>query len=78
MPQAKKVLNQAASAMGTITLLIVTAVILIVMGLVFFLVNLWIIKFAAVDILKLQVSGEWIVFSAAVLSAASMIGSKSR
>ncbi|MDG6218659.1 MAG: phenylalanine--tRNA ligase subunit beta, partial [Candidatus Thermoplasmatota archaeon] len=35
---------------------------------------LWIIKFAAVDLFGLEVSGDWMVLSAAILSAAAMIG----
>lgn len=54
--------------------LVVSAIILVLIGLVFYTIDLWIIKFAAVDIFGLDVSGDWLVVSAAILSAAAMIG----
>lgn len=58
-----------------IFVLIFSSVALVLFGLVFFLVALWIVKFAAIDILQLSASGDWIVVSAAILTAAAMIGS---
>ncbi len=69
---------KATDAIGGMFLLVVSALVLVVLGLIFFTVNLWIIKFAAVNILDLNVNGDWIVLSAAILSAASMLGSKSK
>ncbi|MFO7676910.1 MAG: hypothetical protein R6V50_00790 [Thermoplasmatota archaeon] len=54
--------------------LIISAITLVLIGLVFYTIDLWIIKFAAVDIFGLDVSGDWMVLSAAILSAAAMIG----
>jgi hypothetical protein len=54
--------------------LIISAIVLVLFGLIFYLIDLWIIKFAAVDIFGLTVTGDWLVFSAAILSAAAMIG----
>jgi hypothetical protein len=54
--------------------LIISAIILVLIGLVFYTIDLWIIKFAAIDIFGLDVSGDWLVVSAAILSAAAMIG----
>ena len=71
------VLDAATTTAGAIMVLVVSAVILVVLGLVFFLVNLWIIDFAA-RLLNLTADGSMIVLSAAILSAASMIGSKHR
>ena len=66
-----------AGATG-LALVVGSAIILIIIGLVFFLVALWIVKFASTDILELTVSDDWIVLSAAILSGASLIGSKQR
>ncbi|MCX6801656.1 MAG: hypothetical protein NT067_00935 [Candidatus Diapherotrites archaeon] len=68
----------ATVMVGGLFALVASAVILVLLGLVFFAVNLWIIKFAAVDLMKLNVAGDWIVLSAAILSAASMVGSRGR
>lgn len=54
--------------------LIISAIILVLIGLVFYTIDLWIIKFAAIDVFGLDVSGDWLVLSAAILSAAAMIG----
>ena len=69
--------NTKVKAMG-LGILVGSAVILIIFGLIFFLVTLWIVKFAASSILDLEVSGDWTVLSAAILSGAAMIGSKHR
>jgi hypothetical protein len=65
-------------AIVDIIVLVISAVVLVIFGLIFYLVNLWIIKFAAIDILKLNATGDWIVISAAILTAAAMIGSISK
>lgn len=66
-------------AVGTdIFILIISSIALVIFGLIFFLITLWIVKFAAIDILKLTASGDWVVLSAAILTAASMIGSISK
>lgn len=68
-------LNNVKSIGADILVLIVSSIALVLFGLVFFLVSLWIVKFAAIDILRLSVSGDWIVVSAAIITAAAMIGS---
>ncbi len=68
-------IEDATSTASAIIVLVASALILVVLGLVFFLVNLWIIQFAA-EMLKLEPDASMVVLSAAVLSAASMIGSK--
>ena len=70
--------DETKSSATGLALLVVSAVLLVIIGLIFFLVSLWIVKFAATDILDLTVSGDWIVLSAAILSGASLIGSKHR
>jgi hypothetical protein len=61
-----------------IVVLIISAIVLVLIGLIFYTIDLWIIKFAAVDLFGLDVSGDWLVLSAAILSAAAMIGGFSR
>lgn len=58
--------------------LILSAIVLVLFGLIFYTIDLWIIKFAAVDLFGLEVSGDWLVLSAAILSAAAMIGGVGR
>ena len=72
------VFKEVGSTIIDIGILIFSAVVLVIFGLIFYLVNLWIIKFAAIDILNLTATGDWIVLSAAILTAAAMIGSISR
>jgi hypothetical protein len=57
--------------------LVISAIILVIIGLIFFTVNLWIVKTGA-DILDLDAGGDLVVLSAALLSAAALIGSKAR
>ncbi len=68
--------DETKTGVTGLALMVGSAIILIIIGLIFFLVALWIVKFAATDILDLTVSGDWIVLSAAILSGASLIGSK--
>ncbi len=62
-----------------ILMLIISVVILVIMGLIFFTIDLWIVNTAA-DLLNVNVteSGGLVVLSAAILSAAALIGSKGR
>jgi len=71
-------LKEMTSAGSDIIILIVSSIALVIFGLIFFLIILWIVKFAAIDILKLTTSGDMVVLSAAVLTAAAMIGSISK
>ena len=67
-------MHDMTSTMRDIIMLIVSTIILVIMGLVFFTINVWIVDTAA-DLLDLVVSGDWVVVSAAILSAAALIGS---
>jgi hypothetical protein len=78
MEERDMIMKGTGSMMQDIFILIISAVVLVLFGLIFYLIDLWIIKFAAVDILGLSVSGDWIVLSAAILSAAAMIGGAGR
>lgn len=71
-------LKEMKAAGTDIFILIVSSIALVIFGLIFFLITLWIVKFAAIDILKLTATGDWIVLSAAILTAAAMIGSISK
>jgi len=71
-------LKEMTSVGSDIIILIVSSIALVIFGLIFFLIILWIVKFAAIDILKLTTSGDMVVLSAAVLTAAAMIGSISK
>ena len=71
-------LKSIGSALSDIIMLVISTIILVIFGLIFYLVNLWIIKVAA-EILELTVlTGDMIILSAAILTAAAMIGSISK
>ena len=71
-------LKEMTTIGSDIIILIISSIALVIFGLIFFLIALWIVKFAAIDVLKLTASGDWIVVSAAILTAAAMIGSISK
>lgn len=66
-----------SSMMKGLMMLVISVVILVILGLIFFTIDLWIVK-AAADILDIEADGGLMVLSAAILSAAAMIGSKAR
>jgi hypothetical protein len=73
--------GETAQALSAIIFLIISAAVLVVLGLVFFLINLWIIAYSAELLFKAKLfssmpASEYVVLSAAILSAASMIGSR--
>jgi hypothetical protein len=53
---------------------LIASVILIAIGLVYFIIALWIVKFGA-GILGYTLDGNWAVLSASLISVGSMIGS---
>lgn len=74
-------IGQTAHALNSMVFLIISAVVLVILGLVFFLINLWIIAYSAELLFKAKIfsampASEYVVLSASILSAASMIGSK--
>jgi len=71
-------LKEMATLGSDLIILIISSIALVIFGLIFFLIALWIVKFAAIDVLNLTASGDWIVVSAAILTAAAMIGSISK
>ncbi|MCR4369070.1 MAG: hypothetical protein NUV67_04155 [archaeon] len=72
------VLGEAFELGTMVTVTVVSSVILIVLGVVYFAVSLFIIKAATNLVGFSQVSSETAVLSAAILSAASLIASNRR
>ena len=70
-------MNDAQHTVSALFTVVVYGVVMVILGLVFFFVNLWIIHFAA-GILQLNPDPSFVVLSAALLSAASMLGSKGK
>tara|TARA_Y100000310_G_C20677819_1_gene814129 strand:+ start:2717 stop:2959 length:243 start_codon:yes stop_codon:yes gene_type:complete len=74
-------IGETAHSLSAIVFLVASAVVLVILGLVFFSINLWIIAYSAellynANMLNAKPAAEFVVLSAALLSAASMIGSK--
>lgn len=67
-------IKEIGSIAQDLFVLILSAIVLVLLGLIFYTIDLWIIKFAAVDLFGLEVSGDWLVLSAAILSAAAILG----
>ena len=57
---------------------ILSAVMFIVMSIIFFFINVWIIKVGAGFAGYTNLSGDWVVFTAGVLSAASTLAAALR
>ena len=57
---------------------ILSAVMFIVMSIIFFFINVWIIKVGAGFAGYSELTGDWVVFTAGVLSAASTIAAAVR
>jgi succinate dehydrogenase hydrophobic anchor subunit len=74
------VVEEAKTLTTAFLSVVVTAVILIVLGIVFFAVSLFIINMAAYIVFgpEQTLSPSMVVLSAALITAASLVGSKSR
>lgn len=59
--------------LGTIGALILVSVFLVLFGLVFFVVNLWIVKFGS-QLLGYSPDSNWAVLAAALLTVAGLAG----
>ncbi|MGC9554564.1 MAG: hypothetical protein ACP5EK_04565 [Thermoplasmatota archaeon] len=68
-------MQDMASTARELIMLVVSTIVLVILGLIFFTIDVWIVDTAA-DLLGLAVNGDWVVVSAAILSAAAMIGSR--
>ena len=53
---------------------VVASIILIAMGIIYFIISLWIIKFSS-NLMGYSPDGNWVVLSTAVIVAGIMIGS---
>ncbi|HLC79920.1 MAG TPA: hypothetical protein VJG83_05895 [archaeon] len=72
------VIGQAVQIGTMVTVTVISSVILIVLGVVYFAVSLFIIKASSSLVGFGSISGETAVLSAAILSAASLIASNKR
>lgn len=72
------VLGEAVQVGATITLTVVSSVILIILGTIYFAISLFIIKVASSLVGYSSLTAETAVLSAAILSAASILGSGRR
>ena len=70
----KKSIKGIGTTAGSLVVGIVASVILIVMGLVYFIIALAIVKYGS-GILGYTIDGNWAVLSASLISVGSMIGS---
>jgi len=73
--------SETAHSLSAIIFLVASAAVLVILGLVFFFLYLWIIAYSAELLFKAKMlptlpASEYVVLSAAILSAASMIGSR--
>jgi len=53
---------------------VVASLILIVMGMIYFIITLWVVKFSS-NLMGYSPDGNWVVLSTAVIVAGIMIGS---
>ena len=66
--------GRAKGIVGTTVFALVAAVVFIILGLIFFMIFLWIVKTGA-SLLDLEgLEANWAVFAAAMLSAATVLG----
>ena len=62
------------SNMGGLGLMVMESALLIVVGLIYFIITLGIVKWGA-KFIGYQLSGDWAVLSASIIVAAIMVGS---
>ena len=65
---------KSKNGFGALLMTLVASVMLILIGLFYFLVTLWIVKIGA-NLLDYTLDGNWAVLAASLLSVGSMIGS---
>lgn len=66
---------KAIAGIGSLFLTIITSVILILMGIVYFMLTMWMIKVGAAWAGFSSISGDMVVLTAGIVAAAAMIGS---
>jgi len=62
------------SGFGSLIMNALASIILIIVGLIYFIVTLWIVKFGA-NLLNIQPDHNFILIAAAIIAAGSMLGS---
>ena len=67
-------LNTIKGSLAALILVLISSIILIILGLFYFVLTLWVVKMGA-DILDLNVSGDFAVLSAALITLGSLAGS---
>ena len=68
--------RQIVSGIGAFALTVTASLLLIILGLVYFIVTLWIVKIGSDLIMgKSLLDANWAVLSAAIIAVGSMIGS---
>lgn len=71
------VVKQTLGILGEIGTVIAISVLLIILGLIYFMINLTIVKFGSA-FLGYAPGSDWAVFSAALLTIAGLVGSAAK
>ena len=70
----QKLIMQKAKPIENLLVTVIASLLLIAMGMVYFIVTLWIIKFSS-SLLSYSPDSNWVVLSAAIIVVGVMIGS---
>lgn len=73
----ERVVRQTLGIMGDIATVLIISVLLIILGLIYFMINLAIIKYGSA-FLGYVPSSDWAVFSAVLLTMAGLVGSAAK
>ena len=65
----------AIFGVATLGFMMISALLFVLMGVVFFFINVWIIKVGAGIAGFKALSGDWVILTAGILTAASVISS---
>lgn len=71
-------MSKVIAGVATLGFTLISAAVFILMSMVFFFLNVWIIKVGAGFAGYTNLTGDWVVVSAALLSAATVISSALR
>ncbi|MFT4260993.1 MAG: hypothetical protein ACMXX9_01015 [Candidatus Woesearchaeota archaeon] len=71
-------MSRVIAGVATLGFTLISAAVFILMSIIFFFLNVWIIKVGAGFAGFTALSGDWVVMSAAILSAATVISSALR
>lgn len=73
----KEVVEKTVDIAQDLLVLVFTSLLMIVLGLLYFLITLWIVNTGA-GLLGVYPSGDFLVLTAGLLAAASMVGARRR